>query len=134
MASANLLDIYLEYIDCLNRQEWSSLERYVAENVTYNGKFIGFAGYLTARQKEFHDIPDLRFIVQILISNEATVACRLNFDISPSGDFLGLPVRGKLISFSENVFYEFVNDKISRVWSVVDKAAIEAQLDAVPGR
>lgn len=134
MPNEKLLDIYRDYIDCLNRQDWDSLGKYVADNVVYNAKFVGYARYLKARQEEFRDIPDLRFVVQILIANGATVACRLNFDISPSGDFLGLAVNGKLITFSENVFYEFVDDKISSVWSVVDKAAIEAQLNPVADR
>jgi predicted ester cyclase len=30
--------------------------------------------------------------------------------------------------FCENVFYEFREGKIDNVWSVIDKAAIEAQL------
>lgn len=32
------------------------------------------------------------------------------------------------MSFCENVFYEFRDGKIRQVWSVIDKAAIEAQL------
>ncbi|MGF6640950.1 putative ester cyclase [Paraburkholderia sp. MM6662-R1] len=41
---------------------------------------------------------------------------------------LGLPVQGKRVEFSENVFYEFGDGKIRQVWSVIDKAAIESQL------
>ena len=37
-------------------------------------------------------------------------------------------MNGKRVSFCENVFYEFGDDKIRQVWSVIDKAAIEAQL------
>ena len=128
MQNNDLLAIYHRYLDCLNRQDWDYLGKYVADNVSYNGKFIGFAGYLNARQNEFRAIPDLHFNVQLVMANESMVACRLNFNITPSHDFLGLPVHGKLISFSENVFYEFDNGKISKVWSVVDKAAIEVQL------
>ncbi|TKB06842.1 MAG: ester cyclase, partial [Mesorhizobium sp.] len=29
---------------------------------------------------------------------------------------------------AENVFYEFQREKIRQVWSVIDRAAIEAQL------
>ena len=47
---------------------------------------------------------------------------------SPKGDFLGLGVNGRTISFAENVFCEFKSSKIASVWSVIDKAAIEAQL------
>ena len=45
---------------------------------------------------------------------------------APKGSFLGLEVRK--MSFAENVFYEFDHRKIRSVWSVIDKAAIEAQL------
>jgi predicted ester cyclase len=33
-----------------------------------------------------------------------------------------------MVSFAENVFYKFKLSKIASVWSVIDKAAIEAQL------
>jgi predicted ester cyclase len=52
----------------------------------------------------------------------------------------GLPVNGKRISFTENVFYEFRDQRIEQVWSVIDKATIESQLSpfrtvfANPGR
>jgi len=32
------------------------------------------------------------------------------------------------VSFTENVFYEFRDERIEKVWSVIDKAAIESQL------
>ncbi len=44
------------------------------------------------------------------------------------GEFLGLSINGRTVSFAENVFYEFKGAKIRSVWSVLDKAAIEAQL------
>ncbi|HEY8916070.1 MAG TPA: ester cyclase [Chitinophaga sp.] len=42
---------------------------------------------------------------------------------------MGLPVNGRNIVFTENVFYRFQDRKIKEVWSVIDKAAIEAQLE-----
>ena len=42
--------------------------------------------------------------------------------------FLGLPINGKRVVFAENVFYQFRSERIAEVWSVIDKAAIEAQL------
>jgi SnoaL-like polyketide cyclase len=59
------------------------------------------------------------------------VAARLAFRCSPKGKFLGLSVNGRMVSFAENVFYEFRLSKIASVWSVIDKAAIEAQLPGV---
>jgi steroid delta-isomerase-like uncharacterized protein len=128
MPDSRLIDLYRGYINCLNTQDWENLGTYIAEDVTYNGQTISLENYRQAREDEFREIPDLRFDIQILTSDENTVASRLNFSISPRGDFLGLPVNGKRIFFSENVFYEIADDKIVKVWSVIDKAAIEAQL------
>ncbi len=79
-------------------------------------------------ERDFREIPDLRFDIALLISDPPRIAARLQFDCTPVGTFMGLAVNGRRISFCENVFYEFGNDRIRQVWSVIDKAAIEAQL------
>ncbi|WP_366066243.1 ester cyclase [Halomonas sp. Mc5H-6] len=38
-------------------------------------------------------------------------------------------MNGQNVTFCENVFYLFHDNKIQEVWSVIDKTAIEAQLD-----
>lgn len=126
--SADLPAIYRDYIDCLNRQDWSRLGVFVADNVVHNGRRFGLSGYREMLERDFRDIPDLRFHIELLVSDANHVASRLAFDCSPKGTFLGLGVNGKRVSFAENVFYEFRDGKIVQVWSVIDKAAIEAQL------
>lgn len=79
-------------------------------------------------EADCEQIPDLRFEIQILIADPQHVACRLSFDVTPKGDFLDLPVNGQRVAFCENVIYVFRDGKIQEVWSVIDKAAIEAQL------
>ncbi|RFU46468.1 ester cyclase [Paraburkholderia sp. DHOC27] len=128
MDNANLADIYRGYLACLNRQDWASLGTFVGDTVEYNGQRIGLSGYRAMLEKDFREIPDLRFEIAILVCEPPRVASRLNFDCTPVGIFLGLPVHGKRISFTENVFYEFHEARIQRVWSVIDKAAIERQL------
>jgi predicted ester cyclase len=43
-------------------------------------------------------------------------------------EFLGLSVMGRRVTFAEHVFYRFVDGKIEAIGSVIDKLAIEAQL------
>lgn len=128
MNNSNLSNSYRDYIACLNRQDWANLGQYVHEQVEYNGVAAGLSGYRAMLQSNFADIPDLQFKVSLLVSDSTAVASRLQFDCSPTGKFLGLNVNGRKVSFTENVFYEFFEAKIWKVWSVVDKAAIEAQL------
>jgi predicted ester cyclase len=128
MTKADLADIYRGYIACLNRQDWARLGQFVHEEAHYNGKRIGLSGYREMLEGDFRAIPDLHFAITLLISDPPHVASRLSFDCTPKGLLFGLPVNGKRVSFTENVFYEFRDGRIANVWSVIDKAAIEAQL------
>ena len=120
--------IYRDYIDCLNEQAWSRLGTFVADDITHNSNPLGLAGYRKMLEQDYAAIPDLRFNVEIMISEYPHLGSRLRFDCSPTGVFLGLPVNSRRVSFHENVFYEFDSSKIIRVRSVIDKAALEAQL------
>jgi predicted ester cyclase len=128
MIKTDLSDVYRDYIACLNKQDWPKLEQFVHDEVHYNGKRIGISGYREMLERDFYEIPDLYFDVQLLLSDPPYIASRLCFDCTPKGTFLGLHVNGKRISFTENVFYAFRKEKIEQVWSVIDKPAIEAQL------
>ena len=128
MTPAGLADIYRDYIACLNRRDWPTLGRFVHDDVAHNARPLGLSGYRAMLEQDFREIADLHFNVEMLISEPPRIAARLTFDCAPTGQFLGLAVNGRRVSFCENVFYEFHDGKIRQVWSVIDKAAIEAQL------
>jgi predicted ester cyclase len=128
MTRADLLNIYRNYIDCLNRQDWPALGQYVHDDVTHNARPLGLPGYRAMLEQDFREIPNLHFKIELLISDPPNIAARLKFNCTPVGTFMGLAVNGRRVSFCENVFYEFRDGKIWQVWSIVDKAAIEAQL------
>ena len=128
MTKTDLSDVYRDYIACLNKQDWPKLGQFVDDEVIHNGRRLGLSGYREMLERDFDEIPDLYFNIQILISDPPYIASRLGFDCTPKGKFLGLPVNAKRVSFTENVFYQLRREKIEQVWSVIDKAAIEAQL------
>ena len=129
MDTTDLSNLYRNYIACLNKQDWPNLGQFVDDDAHYNGQRIGLSGYREMLERDFREIPDLHFDIQLLISDPPYIASRLGFLCTPKGMFLGLAVNGKRVSFTENVFYQFRNGKIEQVWSVIDKAAIEAQLE-----
>jgi len=128
MTQAELSDRYRAYIACLNAQDWRRLGDFVDDDVRYNGEGIGLSGYRAMLERDFREIPDLAFKIALLIAEPPRIAARLAFDCTPRGRFLGLDVAGRRVAFTENVFYEFQAGKIAAVWSVIDKAAIEAQI------
>ncbi|CAB3731847.1 ester cyclase [Paraburkholderia rhynchosiae] len=128
MTELDLSGIYRSYITCLNRQDWQNLQQFVHDDVYYNDRRIGLSGYRKMLERDFRQIPDLHFNIELLVADPAYLAARLRFDCTPKGTFLGLDINGRKVSFAENVFYEFRGERIGQVWSVIDKAAIEAQL------
>jgi predicted ester cyclase len=124
----DLATIYRNYLDCLNQRDWSSLGRFVGDDVIHNGRPIGLPGYREMLEQDVRDIPDLHFDIELLVTEHPFVASRLRFNCAPSHTFLGLHIDGKRIAFTENVFYAFSGGKIAQVWSVIDKTAIEAQI------
>ncbi len=128
----DLAEIYRAYIGCLNERDWAALGRFVHADAHHNGRRLGVAGYRLMLERDVAQIPDLRFHIDLLVVEPPFVASRLAFDCTPVGTFLGLQVDGRRVAFTENVFYEFLQGKIRQVWSVVDRAAIEAQLQDRP--
>lgn len=126
--TCQLSDVYLDYVDCLNRQDWVNLGQFVDDKVLYNGKRVGLASYREMLKGDFRAIPDLYFNIELLLSDPPRIASRLHFDCTPTGILFGVPVNGKRVQFDENVFYDFANGKIVKVWSIIDKAAIADQI------
>lgn len=133
MRDQDLAGFYRDYIDCLNGRDWPALGRFVADDVRHNGNGLGLAGYRAMLEQNVRDIPDLHFAIVLLVCDAGRIACRLWFDCTPTGRFLGLAIDGRRIRFAENVFYEIRNGKIAEVWSVLDKAALETQLEPNAG-
>ena len=128
MPKTSLAEQYRAYLACLNAQDWDRLGSFVADDARHNGRPFGLAGYRAMLEQDFRDIPDLHFAIDLLVIEPPHVAARLAFTCAPAGLFLGLPVNGRSVSFTENVFYRFQAGKISEVFSIVDRQAIEAQL------
>lgn len=119
--------MYERYIACLNARDWNELEEFVATDVVHNGHLLGIAGYRAMLEENCRDIPDLHFHAGLVVADEKHVASRIRFDCTPVHDFLGVPVNGRRVVFHEHAFYTLREGKIAEVFSVIDKAAVEAQ-------
>ncbi len=127
-SSSSLANRYRDYIACLNRQDWDALASFVSKDVRHNDEPVGLSGYREMLKDNYRKIPDLHFYVSMLVCEHPHIASILSFNCTPVAKFLGLSVNGQRVSFTENVFYRLGAGKIEAVWSIVDKAAIEAQL------
>ncbi|WP_435016271.1 ester cyclase [Tundrisphaera sp. TA3] len=119
---------YRRYIGRLNDRRIGELGEFVHEELTYNGRPMTRVDYQALIADSIAAIPDLFFDIRLLVVEGDRIACRLHFDCTPRGEFLGLRPTGKPVSFAEHVFYRLRDGKICEVWSLIDRAAIERQL------
>ena len=131
MSNSPLIELYQQYVDCLNDRTLDRLGSYVRDDVRRNGEAVHLVGYRELLLDDFRRIPDLRFSIDLLVADATHVAARLAFDCTSVGEFLGLAVDGRRVVFREHVFYEYVDGKIADVRSVVDTDSIRAQLRGV---
>ena len=66
MTEATLSAFYRDYIACLNRQDCASLQEFVRDDVSHNGRPFGLAGYRAMLVRDFEEIPDLQFNIEML--------------------------------------------------------------------
>jgi predicted ester cyclase len=128
MTAEDLSSVYRRYLDCLNERRLDDLHEFVSADVVYNNEPVGLTGYQRMLANDFGDIPDVHFDIGLLVVDDARVACRLEFRCTPRESWLGAGNGRTTIRFAEHVFYEFVGGKIVHVWSLIDRAAAEAQL------
>ena len=119
--------IYRNYIHHLNERRLD-LSEFVHDKLSYNGEPMTRADYQNMIAKDIEAVPDLYFEINMLVVDDDQVACRINFNCTPRGEFMGFRPNGKKISFSEHVFYKLREGKIYEVLSLIDKPAIQSQM------
>jgi predicted ester cyclase len=89
MTESDLPGVYRDYIACLNERDWPKLARFVDDGVRHNGRRVGLSGYREMLARDCREIPDLRFEIQLLVSDPPHVASRLRFDARRGGSSSG---------------------------------------------
>ena len=123
-----LEDRYRAYLAVLNERRFDDLVDFVHDELTYNGEPMTRRQYRDLIANDVAAIPDLFYDARIIVADAGRVACRLVFSCTPQADFLGFTPNGKRLTFAEHVFYEFRDDRIAAVTSMIDRWAVAAQL------
>jgi predicted ester cyclase len=134
MTTTALETRYRAYLDALNERRLDDLVHHVEDELTYNGEPMTRRQYQDLLAADIAAIPDLVFDAHIVVVAGDRVACRLVFDCTPQHEFLGFTPNGERLVFAEHVFYRFAGGRIAEVSSLIDRFAIERQLQARPSR
>jgi predicted ester cyclase len=128
MTEAALSQRYRDYIACLSGRDWENLKQFVSGGARANAAHSASPAIapclnaISRRSRTSGSRSSFWSASRLMLraGSGSTAGQRVSF--------LGLPVNGRRVSFAENVFYQFRDERIAEVWSVADKAAIEAQL------
>jgi predicted ester cyclase len=126
--NADLESRYRAYLAALDERRLDDLVHYVHDELTYNGELMTRAQYQALIAADIAATPDLTYDAHIVVACGDQVACRIVFDCTPQREFLGFTPNGARLTFAEHVFYRFVDGRIAAVSSLIDRAAIAAQL------
>jgi steroid delta-isomerase-like uncharacterized protein len=121
---------YRAYLAALNERRLDDLVHFVRDELTYNGETMTRRQYQDLIAGDIAATPDLFFDADIVVATDDRVACRIVFDCTPRDRFLGFTPNGNRLHFAEHVFYRFRDGRIAEVSSLIDRAAIAAQLGA----
>ena len=125
------LDGYRAYLETLNIRRWR-LDKFVHDQLVYNDESITREQYAQLIAEDVHNIPDLHFTIDLCVTGDDVVACRLWFDCTPEHEFAGIAPTGRRVAFAEHVFYRFRDGRIERVWSLIDTDAVRDQMATEP--
>ncbi|GIM93854.1 ester cyclase [Paractinoplanes toevensis] len=125
-----LESIYREYLAALNERRLDDLNRFVHDELTYNGEPMTRGQYRDLIAADIEAVPDLFYDARIIVTDDTRVACRLLFSCTPQRDFLGFTPDGRRLTFAEHVFYDFRDGRIAAVSSLIDRHAIQTQLNS----
>ncbi|PRY37339.1 ester cyclase [Umezawaea tangerina] len=119
---------YRAYLAVLNERRLDDLAHHLCDELTYNGEPMTRQRYQEQRAADIAAIPDLFFDAHVVVAAGDRVACRLVFDCTPVGEFLGFAPTGGRFVFAEHVFYRYEEGRIAEVTSLIDRAAIAEQI------
>src|SRR3954451_13022803 len=122
--SGRLEQIYRTYIATLNGRSFADLDQFVAADLTYNDEAWTLARYQALLADDVERIPDLHYEIRQLVVDDDHVASRLWFDCTPRHEVFGIDTGGRRVSFAEHAFYQFREERIVAVRSVIDVEAI----------
>jgi len=98
------------------------------ENSPAPGQVPGPAGVKAKIEALRTAFPDVRFVLEELVSEGAIVAARYHWEGTHGGAFLGIPPTGRRVSVRGMDFYRFADGWLVEHWDNVDEFGMLSQL------
>ncbi|KAK6357131.1 hypothetical protein TWF718_001457 [Orbilia javanica] len=134
MTTLGLKQLYRAYIEAINDRNWALVTTLIHPIVIWNQRSYPAAEYITLMTRTTDPTPDLKFHIDILLSDDEgqMIAARLLIRGTPKREFLGFTPIGKSVEVVEHVFYRFAEGRIKEVKTVIDMEGLRDQMLDAP--
>lgn len=120
MSSPDLANVYRSYIEAILSHDIESMSRYVSDEVVHNGQLLGLEGYKDLLKRNIVDTGTTIEIKRLITDHDHVAALLVFTTKEQTRELVAVKLDGNPFSYSENVFYDFKDDKIIEVHSLVD--------------
>ena len=128
MTNFDIHAFYNDYLAALNAREFDTMEQFVADDVTLNGR-PGTRAAVVADQKSIVDaVPDFHWEVQEFLVDGDRAAVRLLNTGKPTKTWHGVAPTGASFEIIEYAIYRIENGMFVEMTSLHDSAEAERQL------
>jgi len=127
----SLETFYRDYGACLNRRDWAALGRFVAADAEHDGRPLGLDGCRAMLAQDPEALPDPRFAIELRRTDPHGSPAGAASTARRTGRFRDCrsTAGGSCLPRTSSTSSRAAA-RIAQVWSVIDKAAIERQLEA----
>ena len=128
MPDVDLRDFYGRYIAALNDRDFETVRTLIADAVHVNGTPYKRENVIASLEGIVDAVPDFRWAVQDLFTQDNRIAARLQDTGTPVKPFLGHEPTGATINIMEYGSYRVENGVFVDMWFLIDSATAGEQL------
>ena len=132
MSDVGLKDFYDRYIAALNDRDFETVRTLIADAVHVNGTPYKRKNVIASLEGIVDAVPDFRWTVQDLFTQDNRIAARLQDTGTPVKPFLGHEPTGATINIMEYGSYRVENGHFVDMWFLIDSATAGEQLRSHP--
>ncbi len=128
MPDIDLKDFYGRYIAALNDRDFETVRTLIADAVHVNGTAYKRENVIASLEGIVDAVPDFRWTVQDLFTENNRIAARLHDTGTPVKSFLGHEPTGATLNIMEYGSYRVENGVFVDMWFLIDAATAGEQL------
>ena len=116
------------YEEGVNGRIWDVVADLLAPDFTHNGQRLGPAGQRRSLETLYAAFPDARVTIDDMVAAQQTVVTRMTWTATHRGAFMGIPARGRRVTWTAISIIRFSSGKIAQAWVNQDDLGLLEQI------